>query len=444
MQLDVCFNSPLDWEKSTIEKVCQKITSGGTPSRKHPDYYVGGAINWVKTKELNDEFIEKTEESITNEALKNSSAKLLPAGTILLAMYGATVGMLGILSKEMACNQACCALITNKEFDRDFLFYQLLFHRNQLKGLATGAAQQNLSGQQIKTLILPFPKLKEQKLISCFFRSIDDRITLLRETNATLESIAQTLFKSWFVNFDPVHAKQQGRLPDGMDAETASLFPDSFETSELGEIPKGWNVRVFSETINIIGGGTPKTSIDKYWNGTIPWFSIVDVPSSSDIFVVDTKKHITDEGLKNSSTKMLKVGTTIISARGTVGSIALVGQTMAMNQSCYGLQGKADDIYFTYFSTYKLVEILKQKSHGSVFDTITQKTLDSVNIIYPTILIINAFENFLTPLMSRIKINLEQAQTLAKIRDTLLPRLISGQLRIKDEKEQPIMLQEAA
>lgn len=279
---------------------------------------------------------------------------------------------------------------------------------------------------------LRLPPLAIQKEIAALLGALDDRIALLRETNATLEAIAQALFKSWFVDFDPVHARARGEQPAGLSPEVAALFPDSFEESELGMIPKGWKVSAFTETIDVIGGGTPKTSISEYWNGNIPWFSVVDAPATTDVFVIETEKHITCEGLNKSSTKLLPVGTTIISARGTVGRLALVGQAMAMNQSCYGLSGKAGDAYFTYFSTHRLVERLKQRSHGSVFDTITRETLAGVSVVYPYAVVIAAFEVTLAPVMGRIKENLRQAQTLATLRDTLLPRLISGQLRLPE------------
>jgi type I restriction enzyme S subunit len=266
--------------------------------------------------------------------------------------------------------------------------------------------------------------------------AIDDRITLLRETNTTLEAIAQALFKSWFVDFDPVHDKMQGLAPEGMDEATAALFPDSFEESELGPVPKGWSMMSFRDSINVIGGGTPKTSVPEYWGGDIPWFSVVDAPSTSDVFVVDTEKHITEAGLNGSSTKLLPTGTTIISARGTVGRLALTGCPMAMNQSCYGLRGKAGDQYFTYFSTTRLVEQLKQRAHGSVFDTITQETFAGVSLCYPATEVIQAFEQQVEPLLMRIRENLIQSQSLASIRDTLLPRLISGQLPLTTAVEQ--------
>jgi len=300
------------------------------------------------------------------------------------------------------------------------------------KYINVGAVFDSLRCRDIPNFELPIPPLDAQREISRVLAALDDRITLLRETNATLEAIAQALFKSWFVDFDPVHAKMEGRTPEGMDEATAALFPDSLEEAALGVVPRGWLPRTFRETIDIIGGGTPKTSNPDFWNGTIPWFSVVDAPAASNVFVIDTEKHITEAGLNGSSTKLLPAGTTIISARGTVGRLALTGCPMTMNQSCYGLRGKAGDDYFTFFSTTRLVQQLQQKAHGSVFDTITQETFSGVHLSYPSPEVIAAFDSTIEPLMLRIRENLIQAQTLSTLRDTLLPRLISGQLRVAE------------
>jgi restriction endonuclease S subunit len=317
-----------------------------------------------------------------------------------------------------------------------YYFFSSRLGRELMGTILRQMAVSGITGSDLMELEIECPTLEQQKSLAAFLSALDDRITQLRETNATLEAIAQALFKSWFVDFDPVRAKAEGRQPQGMDAATAALFPDSFEASELGLVPKGWPRLAFTETVKIIGGGTPKTSVPEYWEGHIPWFSVVDAPVITDIFVIDTVKHISSAGLNGSSTKLLREGTTIISARGTVGRLALVGKEMAMNQSCYGIQGKADDAYFTYFSTYRLVESLKQRSHGSVFDTITTETMRGVTVIYPDMSVIEAFEVVLSPLMLRVKENLQQAQTLTQLRDTLLPRLISGQLRLPEAQAQ--------
>ena len=318
--------------------------------------------------------------------------------------------------------------------DCSFLFALLSTpeFESYIQNVTTGTAVPHISAKQILDFEFRLPPAYVRAKVGEIVAALNERITLLRETNTTLEAMAQALFKSWFVDFDPVHARARGEQPAGLAPEVAALFPDSFEESALGMIPRGWRVLSFTETIDVIGGGTPKTSISEYWNGDIPWFSVVDAPATTDVFVIETEKHITCEGLNKSSTKLLPVGTTIISARGTVGRLALVGQAMAMNQSCYGLSGKAGDVYFTYFSTHRLVETLKQRTHGSVFDTITRDTLAGVSVVYPQTIVITAFEETIAPVMERIKENLIQARTLATLRDTLLPRLISGQLRLPE------------
>ncbi|MEW6263879.1 MAG: restriction endonuclease subunit S [Thermodesulfobacteriota bacterium] len=279
------------------------------------------------------------------------------------------------------------------------------------------------------------PPLKEQEAIANILGALDDKIELNRRMNETLEAMARAIFKSWFVDFDPVRAKAEGRDP-GLPKEIADLFPCAFEASELGDIPKGWRIQPFAETVEIIGGGTPKTSVPEYWNGDIPWFSVVDAPNDSNVWVLYTEKKITREGVANSSTRVLSIGTTIISARGTVGKIALVGVPMAMNQSCYGLKGKGGvGKALTYFTTRELIADLQQQAHGSVFDTITRDTLAGISVVVPAPELIETFEERIGPILERIRSNLFESRTLAAIRDALLPKLLSGEIRIKDAEK---------
>jgi type I restriction enzyme S subunit len=283
----------------------------------------------------------------------------------------------------------------------------------------------------IRGLPVLLPPLPEQRAIAQILGTLDDKIELNRRMSETLEAMARALFKSWFVDFDPVRAKAEGRDP-GLPGPLADLFPNSFQDSELGEIPKGWEVKPFAETVDIIGGGTPKTAQAEYWGGDIPWFSVVDAPVDSDVWVVDTEKKVTQLGVDNSSTLVLAVGTTILSARGTVGRAALVGVPMAMNQSCYGLRRAGSEGYFNYFSTRRLVSLLQQHAHGSVFSTITRATLTGIRVPDPPAAAVKAFEARVRPALLRIKAALHEARSLAALRETLLPKLISGELRIKD------------
>jgi type I restriction enzyme S subunit len=343
----------------------------------------------------------------------------------------APIGYVAIAKNPIATNQGFRNLISKPGNVPEFIYYWLTANVPELERHASGSTFKEISGTTLKGIPIRVPSEAEQRAIAYILGTLDDKIELNRRMNETLEAMARSIFKSWFVDFDPVRAKAEGRDP-GLPKHIAHLFPDSFEDSELGEIPKGWKVRPFSMAVEIIGGGTPKTNVDEYWNGDIPWFSIADAPNENDVFVIDTKMKINQTGINHSATRILPIGTTIISARGTVGKVALVGVPMAMNQSCYGLQGTGAGPYFTYFATRQLVVALKQRSHGSVFDTITRDTLDGVEMITPSGPELDTFEGFVASLMERIRHNLKESKTLADLRGTLLPKLISGGVCVGD------------
>jgi type I restriction enzyme S subunit len=317
--------------------------------------------------------------------------------------------------------------------DINYIYYvfrsdeQLDYIRNA--AIQTGVPHTNLG--ILKKTPVRLPPIQVQREIAAILGAFDDRITLLRETNRTLEEMARLLFRAWFVDFEPVRAKMAGRTPESCDAATAGLFPSRLVDSQLGEIPEGWEAGSLSDLFSVIGGGTPKTSIKEYWNGNIPWYSVVDAPADSDIFVIDTDKKITQDGLKSSSTKILREGVTIISSRGTVGKLAIVGSEMAMNQSCYGLQGNKGD-FFTFYAVRTAIDTLKQNAHGAIFDTITNATFRTVQAIIPPTSICGLFEQQTSPFMARIKTNVETIKSLTKTRDELLPRLMSCSLKLPE------------
>lgn len=298
------------------------------------------------------------------------------------------------------------------------------------KFLNVGAVFDSLKCADVPKFELTIPPLGEQRAIAHILGTLDDKIELNRRMSETLEAMARALFKSWFVDFDPVRAKMEGRDP-GLPKENADLSPSRMVASGLGEIPEGWKVTPFAETVEILGGGTPKTSVAEYWDGDIPWFSVVDAPEISNVWVVNTEKKVTRAGVENSSSRILPVGTTIISARGTVGRIALVGVPMAMNQSCYGLRGRTGARgYFTHFATGELISSLQQRAHGSVFDTITRDTLASISVVEPPAALVESFEFRVGPMLERIRTGLFSSGSLTALRDALLPKLISGQIRV--------------
>ena len=427
-----------EWQTVEIGSLCLGIYDGphATPKKTSE-----GPI-FLGISSLNNGQVDLSKlEYLSEEDFAKWTKRVVPQPGDIVFSYETRLGQVAVIPAGLRCclgRRMALMRVDPAKAIPDYLLYAYLspdFQDVIRQRTIHGSTVDRIPLVEFGSFPISVPPLDVQNEVVGILRVLDDRITLLRETNATLEAIAQALFKSWFVDFDPVRAKLAGRTPEGMIDATAALFPDEFEESELGLVPRGWGVQSFRATIQIIGGGTPKTSNPDFWDGDIPWFSVVDAPAISDVFVVDTEKRITEAGLNGSSTKLLPVGTTIISSRGTVGRLALTGRPMAMNQSCYGLRGKAGDEYFTYFSTARLVQQLKQRAHGSVFDTITQSTFDGVNLCYPTNGAIAAYDALVAPLMLRIRGNLIQAQTLAALRDTLLPRLISGQLRRPDARE---------
>ena len=279
-----------------------------------------------------------------------------------------------------------------------------------------GSVQVNIASREIvESIEIKIPDIPTQRRVVAVLSALDDKIELNRQTNATLEATAQAIFKQWFVDF---------RFP-GATGE--------MQDSELGLIPKGWRTTSFSDAVEIVGGGTPKTSIEEYWNGDIPWFSMADAPEDCDVFVISTEKKVTRAGISNSSAIVLPDGATIITARGTVGKVVLCGVPMALNQSCYGLKGKQDDIgIYTFYLTRSVSSQLKNGANGSVFDTITRNTFEQTAVACPPAELIERFNIAIRAVLMKIKGNLYESSVLSQIRDNLLPKLMSGETRINE------------
>ncbi len=325
------------------------------------------------------------------------------------------------------------------EVDRRFLFYRLRAndYRHHILATASGSTVRHTSPGQICEFEMTLPAITKQRAIAEVLGSLDDKIALNRRTNRALEAMSQAIFKAWFINYEPVKAKAEGATSfQGMPQGGFDQLPAQFVNTELGPVPSGWDVVPLSDLIELIGGGTPKRKVPLYWGGSIPWFSVRDAPMEHDVWVVETEEHITEEGVDNSSAKIMREGTTIISARGTVGRLALTAVPMAMNQSCYGIQGtQGIGDYFTYFTIHHVVVDLQQRTHGSVFDTITRNTFDTLQRVKPQEELLAAYEAAATPLLELIRRNIFENCVLTRMRDALLPKLISGEIRLPEDGE---------
>jgi type I restriction enzyme S subunit len=400
------------WKETTLGEVAE-IIGGGTPKTSVAEYW-NGDIPWLSVVDFNSDsrWVRKTEKTITQKGLKNSSTKILNTGDLIISARG-TVGAFAQLKTPMAFNQSCYGLRAKSNSLNDFLYYLVKQNIIQFQKKTHGAVFDTITRETFDQIEILLPPLPEQMSIAAILSGFDDKIELLRRQNKTLEQIAQTIFKEWFVNFT-VNGKK-------------------LKVNSKTGLPEGWRMGKLGEIIQIYGGGTPKTDIAEYWNGDIPWFSVADIPSDNNVFVIECEKHISKEGLENSSTKILPVNTTIITARGTVGKLALTGVPMAMNQSCYGITPKdGNSFFYLYLVIKESLAVLKSQVHGAVFDTITRDTLNNIETIISSDKIIGLFETIIKPVFQKILQNNFQIQTLSKLRDALLPKLMKGEIRVKD------------
>lgn len=279
---------------------------------------------------------------------------------------------------------------------------------------------------------LAVPSIAEQRSIVAILGALDEKIELDQRMNETLFAVAQAIFNAWFIDFEPSRAKSRGATSfRGMPPAVFEQLPSRLVDSQLGLVPSDWKVVPFLDLVELIGGGTPRRKVPEFWDGEIPWYSIRDAPASRELWVIDTEEQITEEGIQNSAAKVMRSGTTIISARGTVGRLALTAVPMAMNQSCYGVQGmRGVGDFFVYFTLRHAVAELQRRTHGSVFDTITRKTFEALAQVRPQPQVLEAFEEAVAPYLLLMRANRVEIKTLSALRDALLPKLIFGEIRV--------------
>lgn len=318
-------------------------------------------------------------------------------------------------------------LKNNKVIDKNFLYYIFCSdnYRNFILGSSTGSTVKHTSPNRILDYEFLCPPLNSQKKIANILTSLDDKIELNQKMNETLESMAKAIFKEWFIDFGPVKAKAEGKKPFGMDDETAALFPKSFEESELGLIPKGWKVGTLKENCEIIMGQSPP----------------------GDTYNEDGKGIVFFQGRAEFGTRfpmarlycsqplrIVKSGTVLLSVRAPVGDINI----STNDQTCIG-RGLAGIIHKTGGTTftYYLIQSLKEKfevynSEGTVFGAINKDTLSELKFVSPPIEIINKFLSLCLPFDQKYLSNFKEIMLLNKTRDLLLPKLISGEIQLKE------------
>jgi type I restriction enzyme S subunit len=322
-----------------------------------------------------------------------------------------------------------------KENSPRFCYY--LLKSMDFSGMNAGSGVPTLNRNHLHPLPVLKPSIEEQNSIAETLGALDDRITLLRETNKTLEAIAQAIFKSWFIDFDPVRAKMEGRAPAGLDEETTALFPDELAESDLGLVPKGWDVKTVGETVDTVGGATPDTKNPDYWEpAEHHWTSPKDLSGLSDPVLLSTERRISSSGLSKIGSGLLPVGTLLMSSRAPIGYLAIADMPVAINQGYIAIPpgGQLSPLYMLRWCQANM-EGIKGRANGSTFMEISKKAFRPIPILVPPPKLLDVFEETCGTLFDRLVLNSKQAKTLAEIRDALLPRLISGKLQVLDSEK---------
>lgn len=399
----------MEWKEVRLGDVCTRVCSGGTPKSTNLSYY-GGEIPWLNTKEIDFNRIYSTEKTITDSGLNNSSAKWIVPNTVTVAMYGATAGKSCIVKVPMTTNQACCNLTINDEVaDYEFVYYSLKNDYTTLASLANGGAQQNLNAQIIKDYVLKMPSLADQRRITSILSSLDRKIELNNKINADLEEMAQAIFKNWFVDFEP--------FKDG-----------KFVDSELGMIPEGWKVISLSEIMKYNGGSQPPASefIDTYQEGYIRFIQIRDYDNDSHITYIPISK-------RNKLCDELDI------------MIARYGA--ALGRICWGLKGAYNvalakvipiksyyrEYLRCYLNTSYFYQSINNKGARCAQSGFNQSDINSYMIAFPIDeTVVMNFNDLCSSIMDkRLSLKYENSR-LSTLRDTLLPRLMSGELEVPE------------
>lgn len=334
-------------------------------------------------------------------------------GDILIAMTGATIGKTGKVrstNDRFVLNQRVARFVANDPWDLEYVFQYTLSKEfiNSIHNLATGAAQQNISAENIASIPILVPPKKERSYIAKILSDFDAKIELNHQMNKTLEQIAQAIFKQWFVDFK---------------------FPGHEKAKFVNGLPEGWQEVPLTDVVDVLGGGTPSTTEPSYWGNELPFFTPKD--ASENCYVIETEKSISLKGLENCNSQKYPRNTVFITARGTVGKVCMAGCDMAMNQSCYAIRSKNDSgqQYYIYHLIKGLADQLIQNAHGTVFETITTETFRKTKVIQPLQNILDAFAAQVEPFYDLILSNIQETRKLEEIRDTLLPKLMSGEIR---------------
>jgi len=380
--------------------------------------------------------------AIGNHPIVSSSGITDYHSESMVASPGVVTGRYGTIGKVFYLDQPFWPLNTTlwvKDFKGNhpkFVYYFL--HTLDFNSCADKSSVPGVNRNDLHSISVKIPDIQTQQAIAETLSSLDNKIELNRQMNKTLEAMAQTLFKSWFVDFDPVKAKAEGREPEGMDDITAALFPSDFTESLLGTIPEGWEVKDLGSLSSVAIGRTPPRK-EHHWFSENPsykkWISIRDLGTAS-VYITQVSEYLTDEAINKFRIPIIKAGTVILSFKLTMGRVAITAEDMYSNEAIAQFNLDESPLNPSYLYLHlKNYDYSILGSTSSIATAVNSQSLKTIKVIVPKPDILEAFEQQIMPIMQKIKNNIFCAEMLKEARDLLLPRLISDKLRVGEISE---------
>lgn len=442
-----------EWPYISISDIAN-IILGGTPDRNNKDYW-NGDIPWATAKDVTrvvGRHIYNTTESITRLGLGKSAAKLLPKGTVIITARG-TVGAIAQLGTEMSFNQTCYGLLAKQGIDQDYLFYAIKGSLSEVRSLSYGTVFDTVTMASFDQWKIPLLPLPEQRAIAHILSTLDDKIELNLRMNETLEAMARAIFKSWFVNFDPVidnalkagnpipdeleekaarrreiiaRAQAEGR-PAGLPEHLARLFPDEFEESELGWIPKGWRTKTIGEEFNLTMGQSPPGYTYNEIGDGLPFYQ-----GRADFGFRFANRRV----FCTAPSRFAEKGDTLVSVRAPVGDVNMANERCCIGRGVAAVRHGSGSSNYTYYFMKSLKHVFARfEAEGTVFGSITKKDFENIRCLAPPVEVVATFTRLVFPIDRQIETYEKQSCTLAALRDALLPKLISGEIRVRDTEK---------
>ena len=399
----------MSWSPKKLNQLGSVARGRSRHRPRDSEHLYGGPHPFIQTGDVKHANLYVTEFTQTYSEAGLQQSKLWPTGTLCITI-AANIADTAILGVDACFPDSVIGFIADpKESDTRFVKY--LFDatiKGRAKQFSQGATQDNLSQEKLLSLDFDVPSVQEQIRIADILSTYDDLIENNRRRMTLLEESARLLYREWFVRL---------------------RFPGYEHTPIVDGVPKGWERRSAFDSMHVLSGGTPKTSMPDYWDGETPFFTPKD--ATDGIWVSTCERSVTELGIKNCNSKLYPRETVFITARGTVGKLNMAQVPMAMSQSCYALVGKNHlSQRFVYSAMEAGVDALRQQAVGAVFDAIVIDTFKRINLMVPPVPLLHLFDEAIAPIFDQVENLAQQNQKLRAARDLLLPRLMSGELAV--------------